>query len=119
MAMTGMRKLTSGLGLVGQTPPEAIIRQRLDLVMAALPNGRRAALKALIRPERRRALGEAAHVGFGAAAGAAYGALPAEVRQAGWSGPAWGIVVWSATPGHASPPSAWRSWPTTCCTASS
>ena len=94
MAMTGMRKFTSGLGLVGQTPPEAIIRQRLDLVVAALPKGRRAALKALIRPEQRRALGEAAHVGFGVAAGAAYGALPPQVRQAGWSGPAWGIVVW-------------------------
>ena len=94
MAMTGMRTLTSGLGLVGQTPPEAIIRQRLDLVVAALPHGRREALKALIRPGRRRALGEAAHVGFGVAAGAAYGALPAQVRQAGWSGPAWGIAVW-------------------------
>jgi hypothetical protein len=95
MAMTGLRKLSSGLGLVGETPPEAILRQRVGLVMAALPKGRLEALKALVQPQRRRALTEAAHVGFGAAAGAVYGALPSHVRQAAWSGPAWGLAVWA------------------------
>ncbi len=94
MAMTGLRKLTSGVGLVSETPPEAILRQRLGLVMAALPKGRRQAVKALVQPQRRRALTEAAHVGFGAAAGATYGALPAGFREAPWSGPAWGVAVW-------------------------
>jgi len=95
MAMTGLRKLSSGLGLVSETPPEAILRQRLGLVMAALPRGRRQALKALVQPQRRRAITEATHVGFGAAAGAVYGALPPQVRQSPWSGPAYGVAVWA------------------------
>ena len=98
MAMTGLRKLTSGLGPGERDPAEAILRQRLGLVMAALPQGRRQALKALVQPQRRRALTEAAHVGFGAAAGAGYGALPAQVRQAPWSGP--GVRASRSGPGY-------------------
>lgn len=95
MAMTGLRTLAQGVGLVRETPPEAIFRQRLSLVMAAMPRGRREMLKAAFVPRRRRALMEAAHVAFGAVAGAGYGALPAQMRQAPWSGPVYGLLVWS------------------------
>lgn len=85
MAMTGLRVVTTELGLVEQTPPEAVSRQRAR------------GLRALVRraPRRqRRGLVEVAHWGFGAAGGAAFGALPGAVRRRGWAGPAYGLVVW-------------------------
>ncbi len=72
MAMTGMRVLTTELGLVEQTPPQAVGRQRARGVRALL---RRAPRK------QRRGLIEAAHWAFGAGGGAAFGALPPAVRR--------------------------------------
>jgi len=85
MAMTGMRVLTTELGLVEQTPPQAVGRQRARGVRALL---RRAPRK------QRRGLIEAAHWAFGAGGGAAFGALPREVRRRPWAGPVYGLVVW-------------------------
>jgi len=85
MAMTGMRVLTTELGLVEQTPPQAVGRQRARGVRALL---RRAPRK------QRRGLIEAAHWAFGAGGGAAFGALPPAVRRRPWSGPVYGLVVW-------------------------
>ena len=87
MAMTGMRVLTTELGLVEQTPPQALAQQPARGVRALL---RRAPRK------RRRGLTEAAHWAFGAGGGAAFGALPRELRQRPWAGPAYGLVVWLA-----------------------
>ncbi|MDQ6878674.1 MAG: DUF1440 domain-containing protein [Candidatus Dormibacteraeota bacterium] len=85
MAMTGMRVMTTELGLVEQTPPQAVGRQRARGVRALL---RRA-------PGRqRRGLIEAAHWTFGAGGGAAFGALPSELRRRVWAGPVYGLVVW-------------------------
>lgn len=85
MAMTGMRVITTELGLVEQTPPQAVSRQRA--------RGARALLRRA--PRRQRAgLVEAAHWGFGAAGGAAFGALPRTVRRRPWAGPIYGLVVW-------------------------
>jgi hypothetical protein len=75
MAMTGVRVLTTELGLVEQTPPQAVARQRA-------PRG------------QRRGLIEVAHWVFGAGGGAAFGALPGAVRRRPWAGPAYGLVVW-------------------------
>jgi hypothetical protein len=85
MAMTGMRVITTELGLVEQTPPQALSRQRAR------------GLRALVRRaprQQRRGLIEAAHWAFGAGGGAAYGALPAELRSHPWAGPLYGLVVW-------------------------
>jgi hypothetical protein len=85
MAMTGMRVLTTELGLVEQTPPAAFSLQRARGVRALL---RRAPRK------QRRGLVEVAHWTFGAAGGAAFGALPNAVRRRPWAGPVYGLVVW-------------------------
>jgi hypothetical protein len=85
MAMTGMRVITTELGLVEQTPPHAVSRQRA--------RGLRALLRRAPRKQRR-GLVEAAHWAFGASGGVAFGALPREVRRRRWAGPAYGLVVW-------------------------
>jgi hypothetical protein len=85
MAMTGMRVLTTELGLVEQTPPQALSRQRARGIRSLL---RRAPRK------HRRGLIETAHWAFGAGGGAAFGALPPAVRRHSWAGPVYGLVVW-------------------------
>jgi hypothetical protein len=85
MAMTGMRVMTTELGLVEQTPPEALSRQRA--------RGLRALLRRAPRKQRR-GLVEAAHWAFGAGSGAAFGALPRALRRHRWAGPVYGLVVW-------------------------
>ena len=94
MAMTGMRTLTENLGIVGDTPPEAIFRQRLRWVIAVLPKGKRKGLKGLVSPGKSKAAMETVHLGFGVAAGAVFGALPPGVRRSPWAGPAYGVAVW-------------------------
>jgi hypothetical protein len=85
MAMTGLRVLTTQLGLVEQTPPQAVGRQRA--------RGARALLRRAPRKQRR-GLIEVAHWAFGAGGGAAFGALPGAIRRRPWAGPAYGLVVW-------------------------
>jgi hypothetical protein len=85
MAMTGMRVLTTELGLLEQTPPAAVSRQRA--------RGLRALLRQAPRRQRR-GLVEIAHWAFGAAGGAVFGALPDAVRRRPWAGPVYGLVVW-------------------------
>lgn len=85
MAMTGMRVITTELGLVEQTPPQALSRQRAS------------GLRALVRRaprQQRRGLIETAHWTFGAGGGATFGALPRELRRHRWTGPTYGLVVW-------------------------
>src|SRR5450755_3452980 len=85
MAMTGMRVLTTELGLVEQTPPQAVGRQ--------WARGMRALLRRAPRKQRRGMI-EAAHWAFGASGGAAFGALPRGWRGYRWAGPVYGLVVW-------------------------
>lgn len=85
MAMTGMRVLTTELGLLEQAPPAAVTRQRARGVRALLRRAPR---------RQRRGLVELAHWAFGAAGGAAFGALPGGVRSRPWAGPVYGLVVW-------------------------
>jgi hypothetical protein len=77
MAMTGMRVITTELGLVQQTPPQALKRQRARGVRALLRRAPRT---------QRRGLVEAAHWAFGA--------LPRPMRRRPWAGPVYGLVVW-------------------------
>lgn len=66
MAMTGMRVVTTELGLVEETPPQAVSRQ---------PGGARALLHRAPRRQHR-GLIEITHWAFGAGDGAAVGTLP-------------------------------------------
>src|SRR3954464_1396515 len=76
MAMTGVRVVTVDTGIVKQTPPEAIIKQKARGLLRRVPRN------------RRRAAIELAHWGYGAVGGAAFGLLPERIRLARWSGPA-------------------------------
>jgi hypothetical protein len=83
MAMTGMRAFTVDLGIVQQTPPQAMVRQRARGLIRRVPR------------KRRRAAIELAHWGYGAVGGAAFGMLPRSVRQQRrWLGPIYGLVLW-------------------------
>jgi hypothetical protein len=82
MAMTGMRVITTELGLVEQTPPQALSTQRARVLLRRAPR------------KQRRGLVEAAHWAFGAVGGAAFGALPRTMRRHPWAGPAYGLMVW-------------------------
>ncbi len=81
-AMTGMRAFTVDVGLVDQTPPQAIAKQRAKGLLRRVPRG------------KRRAAIELAHWTYGAVGGAAYAVLPEEIRRQPWSGPAYGLLVW-------------------------
>ena len=82
MAMSGMRTFTVDLGLVGQTPPQAIVRQRARGLLRRIPR------------RRRKAAIEVLHWSYGMAGGAAFGALPDSLRRQPWAGPAYGLAIW-------------------------
>ena len=82
MAMSGVRSVTTASGLVGETPPEAILEQRAPRLLAAVPK------------QYRQAAVELLHWGYGAAGGAAFGAFPRGLRRRGWVGPVYGLLVW-------------------------
>jgi hypothetical protein len=81
-AMTGMRAFTVDIGLVDQTPPQAIAPQRAQGLLRRVPR------------RRRRAAIEVAHWAYGAGGGAAFALLPEDLRRQAWAGPAYGLVVW-------------------------
>ncbi len=85
MAMTGMRRMTTGLGLVEEPPPEemakrgAVVSQLLD----RLP------------PDNRDEAIELAHWTYGAFAGAIFGAVWRSGVRSRWAGPAYGLAIWT------------------------
>ncbi|WP_207945667.1 hypothetical protein [Actinomadura sp. 7K534] len=81
MAMTGVRTVTAAVGPREQSPPEAIVEQRVPLV-SGLPERHEAAVTELL------------HWTYGAAGGAAYGLLPRGVRSRPASGPVYGLLIW-------------------------
>ena len=83
MAMTGFRRLTTGLDLVEATPPERIAHEAVPRLLSC------------VAPERRNEAIELAHWGFGAAAGALYAALPYRIRVRRWVGPLYGLAIWA------------------------
>jgi hypothetical protein len=82
LAMSGMRQFTVSIGLLGQTPPEAIAKQRARGVVRLMPR------------KKRKVLIETMHVGYGAVGGGLFGLLPDQVRRAAWAGPVYGLVLW-------------------------
>jgi hypothetical protein len=83
MAMTGLRRVTRNLGLLEETPPNAIAARRAGRPLRRLS------------PERREVAIELAHWGYGAAGGAVFGMLPPRVRRQPAAGPAYGLGVWA------------------------
>jgi hypothetical protein len=84
MAMSGMRALTVSLGIVEQTPPQAIVKQKARGLIALVPR------------KRRRAAVELFHWSYGAGGGVAFALLPDGVRRKPWAGPVYGLAVWFA-----------------------
>jgi hypothetical protein len=82
MAMSGLRQLTTSLGLVEQTPPESVLRRTAPRVFYRVP------------VERRPALVETIHWAYGAFGGSLFGLLPRQLRRHPATGPVYGIVFW-------------------------
>jgi hypothetical protein len=82
MAMTGMRILTVDIGLVDETPPQALAKQKARGLLKRVPQ------------ERRRAVVELAHWSYGAGGGAAFALLPDALRRRPYAGPVYGFAVW-------------------------
>ena len=87
MAMTGMRQVTTGLGLVEQTPPDAILKQRAPGLLVRMPR------LAFFVARRETAVIELAHWAYGAAGGAAFVMLPRSVLRSAWAGPGYGLLT--------------------------
>jgi hypothetical protein len=82
MAMSGLRRVSTTLGLLERPPPEAILQDRAPRLFYRVP------------VERRPVLVEAAHLLYGTAGGVAFGLLPQRWRRQGWAGPAYGVFFW-------------------------
>lgn len=84
MGMTGLRRVTVDLGIVQESPPDAILRRRAPGLLGRVP-----------RSHRRSAI-ELTHWAYGAGGGVAFALLPAEVRRRRWVGPLYGLAAWVA-----------------------
>lgn len=82
MAMTGMRRMTTGLGLLQTPPPEQVAREGVPHLFGRVP------------PEFRDEAIELLHWGVGGAGGALYGLLPDAARRRRLVGVAYGLAIW-------------------------
>jgi len=82
MAMTGMRRVTTGLGLLEETPPTTMAK---DAPLFSR-------LVRHVRPQRRAELAEVMHWAYGGVGGAIFGRFVRLRRP--WVGPAYGLVLW-------------------------
>ena len=83
MAMTGLRRMTTGLGLLRKPPPEQLATEGVPGLLAKIP------------ADKRDEAIELAHWAFGSLAAVAYSLLPGAVRRNGWAGPAYGLAIWA------------------------
>lgn len=90
MTMTGLRQITTGLGLVDQTPPDAVLKQRAFGILVKAPH------LAFFLARRQVAVVELAHWGYGAGGGAAFALLPPSLLRHRWAGIAYGLATWLA-----------------------
>ena len=91
MAMTGMRRVTTDLGLVRKPPPERIATEGIPGLFARLA------------PEHSETVIELCHWGVGAAGGIGFGILPAAVHRRRWAGPAYGLAILGVFEGAIAP----------------
>jgi len=83
MAMTAVRNVTAGFGLIERTPPERVAHEGVPGLLGKIP------------PQHRDESIEIAHWAFGATAGVGFRALPDRVKRQAWIGPAYGIALWA------------------------
>jgi len=81
MAMTGVRRVTTDLGLVRKPPPERIATEGIP------------GLFARFAPEHHEAVIEVCHWGVGAVGGIGFRIFPAALRARFWAGPAYGLAI--------------------------
>ena len=81
MAMTGMRRVTTDLGLVQKPPPERIATEGVPRLFAQ------------IAPEHRETVIELFHWCVGAFGGIGFAILPAALRRRRWAGAAYGLAI--------------------------
>ena len=86
MAMTGVRRVTTGFGLVHEPPPEEVAGR--GVIVSRLIDR--------VPPDLRDEVIELAHWGYGALGGAIFGRLWRSGMRAWWGGPVYGIVLWAA-----------------------
>jgi hypothetical protein len=91
MAMTGMRRVTTDLGLVKEPPPRAILRQKVP------------AMFGMISPKHHESAIEITHWAYGGLCGGAFGFVPQGLRRHRWAGPAYGLLIWAAFEGLLAP----------------
>ena len=84
MAMTGVRRVSLGLGLVQETPPGELMKDGAPELLARIP------------PERRAAAVELLHWSIGAVGGALFGLLPTHFRRRRLVGPVYGLAILAA-----------------------
>lgn len=89
MMMSALRQVTTGLGLVEQTPPDAILKQRAFGPLVRMPR------LAFVLARRQVAIVELAHWAYGAAGGAAFALLPRSVLDKKWTGVGYGLATWA------------------------
>jgi hypothetical protein len=83
MAMTGLRTVTEGIGLLERSPPDAIADEHArELLQRAKLNSNVAI--------------ELAHWGYGGFGAVAFGILPERFRRHTWAGPLYGLAIWLA-----------------------
>jgi hypothetical protein len=82
MAMTGVRTFAGGLGIVRETPPEAIASEAAGGLLSK------------VQPQYREAAVELLHWAVGAGGGAMFGLLPAAARKQPWIGAGYGLAMW-------------------------
>lgn len=89
MMMSALRQVTTGLGLVDQTPPDAIFKQRAFAPLIRMP------ALAFFLARRQVAVVELAHWLYGAGGGATFALLPRSVLGKEWAGAAYGLATWA------------------------
>jgi hypothetical protein len=85
MAMTGMRRVTTGLGLVQEPPPVELARRSVlvSRIFDQVPHRNRDEVL------------EFAHWAYGAAGGAAFAGLWRSGVRSWWPGPVYGLAIWA------------------------
>ena len=83
MAMTAMRRITVGLGIVKLPPPEEVAAHGVPALFGRVPE--------TFRDEAI----ELAHWAYGAAAGSAFALLPGSLRARAAVGPLYGVAIWA------------------------
>ncbi len=91
MAMSVVRSLTTRVGLVERTPPEAIGSEAVPGLLRSVP------------PRARPAALELAHWAYGGLGGIAFTTIPGRVRRLPGAGPVYGLASWLLYDGVVAP----------------